>query len=226
MDAYFGYFAGLGTSLAWSFSSTLFTLGGRQLGSVIVNRARLVLALIFVVIMHWILLGQPIPVGAEPFRWGWLGLSGLIGYVFGDGFLFQAFVMIGPRLSMLLMALAPVISTILAWVLLGERLSAVELLAIGLTVGGVMLVVADRRNGRPAGPREDDAVALETEVTTETGEIVAVASPSAPAGTAASASPSAPDGRLADSSGSSGKAHRSPAPARSRGLPPGARRFR
>ena len=154
MEAYFGYFAGLGTSLAWSFSSTLFTLGGRRLGSLIVNRARLVLAVTFVIIMHWILEGQPLPLGAEPFRWAWLGLSGLIGYVFGDGFLFQAFVMIGPRLSMLLMALAPVFSTILAWVLLGETLSVVELLGIGLTVGGVMLVIADRRNGKPSGARD------------------------------------------------------------------------
>lgn len=151
MDAYLGYFAALGTSVAWSFSSAFFTLAGRRLGSPIVNRTRLVLALVFVVIMHWLMLGQPFPTGAEPFRWLWMGLSGLIGYVFGDGFLFQAFVMIGPRLSMLIMALVPVFSTLLGW-LLEESLAPLELVGIALSVGGVMLVVADRRNGKPALP--------------------------------------------------------------------------
>ena len=123
MSAYLGHLAALGTSLAWSFSSTSFTLAGRQTGSVVVNRTRLLLAVLFVALTHRLLEGQFLPLGAEPFRWGWLALSGIIGYVVGDGFLFQAFVMIGPRLSMLLMALAPVFSTVLAWVLLGEALA-------------------------------------------------------------------------------------------------------
>ena len=152
MSAYLGHLAALGTSLAWSFSSTSFTLAGRQTGSVVVNRTRLLLAVLFVALTHRLLEGQFLPLGAEPFRWGWLALSGIIGYVVGDGFLFQAFVMIGPRLSMLLMALAPVFSTVLAWVLLGEALAPRELMGILLAVGGVGLVVSDRRGGRAALP--------------------------------------------------------------------------
>ncbi len=150
MFAYLGHFAALGTSVAWSFTSVFFTIAGRRVGSPIVNRTRLLLAVIFVTITHRLMEGQFFPLGAEPFRWGWLGLSGIIGYVIGDSFLFQAFVMLGPRLSMLLLALAPVFSTVLAWVLLGETLSALELLGIALAVGGVVLVVADRRNGSTA----------------------------------------------------------------------------
>ncbi len=162
MDAYLGYFAALGTSVAWSFSSTFFTLAGRRVGSPIVNRTRLVLALGFVIVMHWLMLGQPFPTGAEPFRWVWMGLSGLIGYVFGDGFLFQAFVMIGPRLSMLIMALVPVFSTLLGW-LIQETLAPLELAGIALSVGGVMLVVADRRNGESAPPATNGASAAPVE---------------------------------------------------------------
>ncbi len=152
MFGYLGHFAALGTSVAWSFSSVFFTLSGRRVGSAVVNRTRLVLAVILVAITHRVIVGQFLPVGAESFRWGWLGLSGLLGYVIGDGFLFQAFVMIGPRLSMLLMAMNPVLSTILAWVLLRETLSAVEICGIMLSVGGVALVIADRQ---PGATRQD-----------------------------------------------------------------------
>jgi drug/metabolite transporter (DMT)-like permease len=48
---------------------------------------------------------------------------------------------------MLLMALAPVMGAVMAWVLLGETLNAIEMLGILVTVGGVAWVVSDRGNG-------------------------------------------------------------------------------
>ncbi len=145
--AYLGQLAALGTSVAWSFTSVFFTMAGRRVGSAVVNRTRLLVAIVLVMLTHRLTVGSFLPLDAEPFRWGWLTISGLIGFVLGDAALFQAFVMIGPRLSMLLMALAPVFSTMLAWVLLAERLSPLELLGIALSVGGVMIVVSDRQNG-------------------------------------------------------------------------------
>ncbi len=142
-----GQFAGLLTSLCWSFTSILFTLSGRQVGSAVVNRTRLALALVMVSGAHWVAQGQPLPLDADLSRWGWLALSGLIGFVLGDAALFQAFVMIGPRLSMLLMALSPAMGAVLAWLLLGEALSGWEILGMALAIGGVAWVVTDRRNG-------------------------------------------------------------------------------
>ena len=130
MLPFIGQLAALGTSFAWAFSSIFFTLGGQKVGSQIVNRTRLIVALICVAITHLILYGSIFPFDAEPFRFGWLALSGLIGFVIGDSFLFQAFVMIGPRLSMLMMSLGPVLSTLLGWIVLGENLTAQELLAL------------------------------------------------------------------------------------------------
>ncbi len=147
MSDFIGQFAGLLTSLCWSFTSIFFTLSGRQVGSAIVNRTRLALALVMVASAHWAAQGQPLPLDADLSRWGWLALSGLIGFVLGDAALFQAFVMIGPRLSMLLMALSPVMGAALAWLLLGETLSDWEILGMALAIGGVAWVVTDRRNG-------------------------------------------------------------------------------
>lgn len=144
---YLGYLAGLGTSIAWSFTSVFFTLSGRLVGSAVVNRVRLLLAVVFVMLTHQLTQGELFPLGAEPFRWGWLALSGIIGYVIGDSFLFQAFVMIGARLSMLLMALAPVFSAAMAWVLFDETLAPRELAGMALVIGGVALVVSRRDDG-------------------------------------------------------------------------------
>ncbi|MBN1123128.1 MAG: EamA family transporter, partial [Anaerolineae bacterium] len=95
MSNYLGQIAALGTSLAWTFTSMFFTLSGRKVGSPVVNRTRLLLGVGFTMITHAILVGGLLPLDAEPYRWGWLGISGLIGYVLGDASLFQAFVLIG-----------------------------------------------------------------------------------------------------------------------------------
>src|SRR5678816_2372960 len=125
---FIGELAALGTSLCFSLSSILFTSSGRELGSILVNRTRLLLAILLVIVLHTILYGQPLPLDAGNERWFWLGLSGFVGLALGDSSLFQAFILIGPRLSMLMMALAPVMSVILAWVFLGEALSPMTII--------------------------------------------------------------------------------------------------
>jgi drug/metabolite transporter (DMT)-like permease len=143
-EQYIGELSAIGTALAFAFGSILFTFAGRAIGSPLVNRTRLVVAVIFIIGLHWALLGQPFPQGATQEQWFWLGLSGFIGFALGDAFLFQAFVMIGPRISMLIMALAPVLSVILAWLFLGESLAMQDLIGIAVTVGGIVLVVSER----------------------------------------------------------------------------------
>jgi drug/metabolite transporter (DMT)-like permease len=140
-----GEITALATSLCWSLNSIQFTLAGRRVGSRVVNRIRLALALIFLSITHLVVRGSLWPVRAELHRWVWLGLSGTIGLVLGDGALFHAFLLIGPRRSMVLMTLVPVISTVAAWLLLGETLLPVEVIAILITVGGIAWVVSERQ---------------------------------------------------------------------------------
>jgi drug/metabolite transporter (DMT)-like permease len=147
LNNYVGEIAALGTSVCWTFTSIFFTIAGRRVGSLMVNRARLVLAFIFLVVTHLLVQGELLPLQAEPYRWFWLGLSGVIGLTLGDLFLFQAFVWIGPRRATLLMSLAPIIGAITAWALLGERLRLVEIAGVGLTVGGIAWVILEKRNG-------------------------------------------------------------------------------
>ena len=140
-----GEIAALATSFCWSFTSIQFTLAGQRIGSAVVNRARLVVAVLYLSLAHLLLQGELWPIHAEPFRWGWLGLSGTIGLVLGDSCLFQAFLLIGTRRAMLLMTLVPVISTLVAWGWLGETLHPVEMGAVLLTVSGIAWVVSERQ---------------------------------------------------------------------------------
>lgn len=117
---FIGEIAALITSLSFAFTATFFTFAGRSVGSEIVNRTRLGIALLVLILVHWVVIGTPLPWGADGYRWVWLGLSGVVGLALGDAFLFQSYLMIGPQLGMLMMSLAPVIAAFLAWITLGN----------------------------------------------------------------------------------------------------------
>ena len=141
---FIGELAALGTSLCFSFGSTFFTLAGREIGSPLVNRTRLLVGLGLVMLWHWLTFGQLLPLDAAPERWFWMGLSGFVGLALGDAFLFQAFVLVGPRLSMLMMALAPALGAVLAGAFLNEQLNTLELFGMAVVIAGIMLVISDR----------------------------------------------------------------------------------
>jgi drug/metabolite transporter (DMT)-like permease len=76
--------------------------------------------------------------------WIWLSLSGIVGFVIGDLFLFQAFVDAGARTAMLVYSSVPPMTAVLGWLVLGERLTPVQLVAMALTVAGIMIVTTAR----------------------------------------------------------------------------------
>ncbi|HLY24883.1 MAG TPA: DMT family transporter [Aggregatilineales bacterium] len=139
---FIGELAAIGTSLAFSIGSVLFTFAGHAIGTGILNRVRLALALLFTLILHLVFVGSLYPVGTPPDTFFWMAASGAVGFVIGDAFLFEGFVLVGPRLSMLMMALAPVLSTIMAWLFLHEALSLIEIVGIVITMAGIATVVA------------------------------------------------------------------------------------
>ena len=138
---YAGEAAALLTALCWSLNSVCFTVAGRRVGSAAVNIGRLLMAWVVLVLVHLALYGSLFPMQAGSSRLGWLGVSGLIGFALGDAVLFEAFVLIGARLAMLLMTLSPLFSTLLAWLFLGQSLSLAKLVAMLVTLGGIAWVV-------------------------------------------------------------------------------------
>jgi drug/metabolite transporter (DMT)-like permease len=138
---YLGESAALLTSICWSINSICFTVAGRRVGSAAVNLGRLLMAWGLLLVVHLVLFGSLLPLQAGAAKWGWLGLSGLVGFALGDALLFEAFLLIGPRLAMLLMTLAPIFSALLAWLFLGQNLSPLKVAAMAVTLGGLAWVV-------------------------------------------------------------------------------------
>lgn len=143
---FIGELAALATSFFFSVGPTFFTLAGRLVGSVVVNRSRLVVAFGYLLIVHLALYGTLLPLDAEPDRWFWLGLSGLIGFVLGDAALFQAFIVIGTRLTMLIFTVNPIIASLLGWLFLEESLSPTQILGMLITLSGIAWVMLERNN--------------------------------------------------------------------------------
>jgi len=139
--SYLGESAALLTALCWALNSVCFTVAGRRVGSASVNLGRLLMAWATLLLVHLVLYGSLFPLQAGGARLGWLGMSGLIGFALGDAVLFEAFVLIGARLAMLLMTLSPIFSALLAWLFLGQNLSLPKILAMVVTLGGIAWVV-------------------------------------------------------------------------------------
>lgn len=138
---YAGESAALLTSACWALNSVCFTLAGRRVGSASVNLVRLLMAWALLAGLHLVLFGSVFPVHAGATRIGWLGVSGLIGFALGDAVLFEAFLLIGARLAMLLMTLSPIFSALLAWIWLKQDLGPLKLLAMAVTLAGIAWVV-------------------------------------------------------------------------------------
>ncbi len=146
MELRIGEFAALFTAVCWTVTAMAFETASRKVGSVPVNIIRLVMALLLLSMFSWIRRGMAIPMDAELYNWFWLALSGLVGFVIGDLFLFKSFTVIGSRLALLIMTMVPPISALIGFFLLGETLALIHLSGMGLTISGIALVIFYRQN--------------------------------------------------------------------------------
>ncbi|MFH1159506.1 MAG: DMT family transporter [bacterium] len=141
MNSHWGEIAALLTAAFWTVTALAFEAAGRKIGSLVVNLLRLCIGFLFLSVFTLFYRGYFFPADASPEAWGYLFLSGLVGFVIGDLCLFQAFVLIGARISMLIMALAPPITALMSWMFLGEILTLQNWLGMAITLTGIALVV-------------------------------------------------------------------------------------
>lgn len=145
MHNYLGEFAALFTAIFWTITAIAFESASLKIGSVLVNLIRLVLGFFFLSLFTlFVRNGLFFPTDASIDNWLWLILSGLVGFLFGDLFLFKAFTMIGSRLAMLIMSLAPIITALLAWIFLNEKLTLFNYLGMTLTLTGIFIAIFNK----------------------------------------------------------------------------------
>ena len=141
---YLGEAVSLLTAVCWSATAVFFARAARRVDAPAVNIARLGMALGAMLLLHTALYGRPFPIDASPVRIAWLAASGLIGFSLGDALLYEAYVILGPRLAMLIMTLWPVFAALMAWAFLGQTMGAAKVVSMLVTLGGIALVVGEK----------------------------------------------------------------------------------
>ncbi len=125
-----------------------FEAAGRRVGSLNVNVLRVAIASVFLAVFGYLQRGLWLPVDASAHNWIWLSISGLVGLTLGDICLFRAFVLVGARISALVMAFVPMISALISWLFLDEVLSPLDRTGMVLTTAGIVMVVMGKRTNR------------------------------------------------------------------------------
>jgi len=139
-----GEFASLLTAALWSATSLLFSEAANRIGSLQLNINRLIFATLLLA-STIMLFGLDYHLSKNQFIF--LGLSGIVGLVIGDSFLFKSYLYIGPRVAMLLMALSPGMAFLLSYLFLGEIISLLGLIGMVITIVGIAVVVLEKKVG-------------------------------------------------------------------------------
>lgn len=147
VQAHLGELAALAAAFCWSLNAMAFEAAGKQVGSLAVNYLRIFIAFPLLTLTAWLTRGLALPTDAAPEAWFWLLISGLVGFVLGDIFLFQAFVEIGSRISLLIQSLGPPITALASFLIMGESISPKGLLGIFVVMLGIALVILSRNPG-------------------------------------------------------------------------------
>jgi uncharacterized membrane protein len=147
---YAGELAAVGTAVCWSIGSNFFAAAGQRMGSRVLNRLRVTTACVLLSLALFATRGAWWPVWASRPQIGWLAASGIIGFVFGDGWYFRSLVILGPGRAALIASSAPIFTLVFAALALHERPGPLALLGTALTLGGIAWVLRERERGHEA----------------------------------------------------------------------------
>jgi drug/metabolite transporter (DMT)-like permease len=144
---YLGEIISLAVAFSWTATALLADLASHRIGAQTLNFIRMVLSLLLLAALLWIVTGHPYPAYADGQAWFWLAMSGLVGYVFGDFCLFNSYMVMGSRFGQLFMTLAPPVSGIAGYFLLGEQLGWKSWIAMAVTLAGIAMTILVRGGG-------------------------------------------------------------------------------
>ncbi|MBI9067011.1 MAG: DMT family transporter [Salinivirgaceae bacterium] len=145
INSHLGEIVSLLTAVCWTGTALAFQQASRKAGSLSVNIIRLLIAFAIYAVISYFVRGLVFPTDATAFNWIWLSISGLIGFVFGDYFLFKSYEHISARISMLIFSLSPPFAAIISWFILDETMNLKSILAMIVTLGGIVLVVTEKK---------------------------------------------------------------------------------
>jgi len=143
-----GELAAFGTAICWTASALYFENASRRVGALAINLFKVVFAFLLLALAALVVRGMPLPLDAPARAWIYLPVSGIVGFVIADYFLFNAYILISSRITVIFQALTPLFASLFGFLILGERMRIERLGAMVLVLGGIVLVVGSRRSGR------------------------------------------------------------------------------
>lgn len=146
LTSHLGELIALLTAFFWTITSLAFQQATRRVGSIPVNVIRLMLAMLIYAVISFFSRGMILPFDATSHQWIWMSISGLVGFVFGDYFLLKSYEFISARITMLIMSLSAPMASFISWLVLGETMRALSLLAMFITIFGIVLVITEKKN--------------------------------------------------------------------------------
>ncbi len=129
------------TAVSWAMSSIIFEAATKKTDSISLNVLRLISGIVFLGIITLFTKGLFLPLDSNATNWTFLGISGIIGLFLGDMFLYEAYFLIGARISMLFMTMTPLIVGFFGFLFVGERLTLLQIIAMFITCSGILMVV-------------------------------------------------------------------------------------
>lgn len=131
-------------AVLWTISSLASESASRKFGSLLLNIFRMTLTIAMIGAGLWLATRSALPLYANGDARFYLGMSALVGYVLGDFFFLQCFILIGARWGELFMTVAPLAAALTGRVMLGEAMSAHAWMGMGITTAGICLSILSK----------------------------------------------------------------------------------
>lgn len=138
-------------AVSWTATALFAEVASKRMGSLPLNTVRMTMSLALLALTLWLTMGQPWPRFADGPTWGWLALSGVVGYVIGDYCLMQGYIIIGSRFGQLFMTLSAPTAALTGRLLLGEQMTPHAILGMVVTLSGIELSILQGVKGSEMG---------------------------------------------------------------------------
>ncbi|MGM0432190.1 MAG: DMT family transporter [Spirochaetota bacterium] len=145
MQAILGQLVAIFIAMCWAQNSLVYSYVGKSVGSKTVAHIRLWIAIPMALVTHLIFTGTLFPIGLESAVYVNLFISGLLGFFIADLLIFQSYVDLGPRETLVILTTSPIFTAVISRLTVGEVLSILQVLGILVTIAGVILVIYSDR---------------------------------------------------------------------------------
>jgi len=140
-------------AVTWTATALFAEVASKRMGSLPLNTIRMTMSLLLLAATLWLTMGVPWPRYADGGTWGWLALSGVVGYVIGDYCLMQGYIIIGSRIGQLFMTLSAPTAAITGYLLLGEQMHWLAILGMVVTLSGIAMSILSGERRTESGER-------------------------------------------------------------------------